>query len=141
MPVPRRLNSYLATSLELREFAHKTQELAALQRQYRLLAPSTMASASQVIGFERQVLIIGACNSAIAAKLRQLAPQFVQMFQGSGAKVTGIRVRVQVANQPPVRKLPHPPLGAAGRQHMKDLAENLPDSPLKQAVQRLAKGY
>jgi hypothetical protein len=139
--MPRRLNSYLAASQELREFTHKTQELAALQRQYRQMAPSNLANASQVIGFERQVLIIGADNSAIAAKLRQLAPQLVHLFQEGGAKVTGIRVRVQVAQQPPVQKLPHLSLGAAGRQQMKNLAENLPDSPLKQAVQRLAKGY
>jgi hypothetical protein len=141
MPMPQRLNAYLAASQELREFARKTQELATLQRQYRQLAPSNLASASQVTGFERQILIIGAENSAIAAKLRQLAPQLVHLLQGGGAKVTGIRVRVQVAQQPPVRKLPHLTLGASGRQHMKNLADNLPDSPLKQAIQRLAKGY
>lgn len=138
--MPQRLNSYLATSQELRKFTHKTLELAALQQQYRQLAPPKLAHASQVIGFERQILIIGANNSAIAAKLRQLTPQFVRLFQGAGAKVTGIQIKVQVANPVRMRKSPDYSLSVAEKQHLADYAASMPDSPLKSALQRLAAG-
>jgi hypothetical protein len=136
--VSQRLNSYLAASQELRKFARKTHELAALQRQYRQLAPPTLAKASQVIGFERQILIIGASNSTIAAKLRQLIPQFVRLFQGAGAEVTGIRITVQVASPLRTRKSPDYSLSVAGKQHLADCAASMADSPLKDALQRLA---
>jgi hypothetical protein len=135
--VPQRLNSYFAASRELRGLAHQAQQLIVLQRQYRQLAPQSLAHASQVIGFERHILILGADNSAIAAKLRQLAPQFVHLFQESGAKVTGILVKVQVATTATKRASPRHSLGAAGRQQIATLAAGLPDSPLKIALQRL----
>jgi hypothetical protein len=48
-------------------------------------------------------------------------------------------VRVQVT-RPPIIRTPTPAsLSAAGRQRLIDFAGKLPDSPLKSALQRLAK--
>lgn len=117
---------------------HQAQQLAALQQQYRQIAPPTLAKISQVIGFERHILILGAGNGAAAAKLRQLSPQLVQVFQENGLKVTGILVKVQVAV--PASRLPRarPSMAPAGRQQVAALAATLADSPLKTALQRLA---
>ncbi len=139
--MPQRLNSYFATSRELRGLTHQAQQLAALQKRYRQIAPPPLARASQVIGFERHILTLGAENSAIAAKLRQLAPQFVHSFQESGLKVTGIRVRVQVTAAAPRRPPQRPALSVAARQDVAALAAKLPDSPLKNALQRLARRH
>ncbi len=136
--MPQRLNRFFAGSPELRGLTHQAQQLATLQQQYRQFAPPTLAQISQVIGFERHVLILGAANSAAAAKLRQLSPQLVQVFQENGLKVTGILVRVQVTvpggKQAPAR----PPIAPEGRQQMAALAASLPDCPLKTALRRLA---
>lgn len=98
-----------------------------------------LAQASQVIGFEQQVLTLGADNSAVAAKLRQLAPHFVQLFQENGVEVTGILVKVQVAAPSAARIPDGRTLNAAGRQQISGLVSTLPDSPLKDALQRLMK--
>ncbi len=137
--MPQRLNSYFAAHHELRALAHKAQQLAALQKQYRQLIPPTLAHASQVIGFEQHILTVSANNGATAAKLRQLAPQLAPRFQENGIKVTGILVKVQVAYPPLAAKKPRHSVGEEGRQHMAALAAALPDSALKSALQRLIK--
>ena len=137
--VPQRLSTYFSASQELRTIAQKTQELATLQQQYRHVVPPTLASASQVIGFERHTLIIGANNNAVAAKLRQLAPRFIPLFKRGGLEITGIRVKVQVTNPTPGRKFPNNSLSVAGSQQLAKLDDSLPDSPLKKALYRFSK--
>ena len=135
----KRLNSYFSASHELRQFSRKAAQLVALQRHYERLAPPSLMRASRVLQLERQTLTLAADNSAIAAKLRQLAPELVSLFQGAGCEITGIQVKVQVA-RPPIIYTPIPALlSAAGRQRLIDLADKLSDSPLKSALQRLAK--
>ena len=135
----QRLNSYFDASQELRQLSHKAAQLLALQRHYEQVAPPALVRASHVVQLERQTLLLAADNGAAAAKLRQLAPRLTQLFQDSGHEVTAIQVRVQVA-LPPVVYTPAPAsLSATGRQRLIDLAGELPDSPLKSALQRLSK--
>lgn len=135
----KRLNSYFSVSLELRQLSLKAAQLVALQRHYELIAPPSLVRASHVLQLERQTLTLAADNSAAAAKLRQFAPELAHLFQGAGCEVTGIQVRVQVT-RPTVMRTPTPSLlSATGRQRLADLAGKLPDSPLKSALQRLAR--
>ncbi|MBI1175610.1 MAG: DUF721 domain-containing protein [Sideroxydans sp.] len=136
--VSQRLNSYFTGSQELRQFSRTARELAALQRHYRRLAPPSLARASRVHWFEQQTLVLAADNAAIAAKLRQLAPQLVLQLRQGGVEVTGIQVKVQVGQSPDNRPAGGRKLSPAGRQQMAELAASLPDSPLKNALQRLA---
>ncbi|MDE2309573.1 MAG: DUF721 domain-containing protein [Betaproteobacteria bacterium] len=135
----KRLNSYFSVSQELRQLSLKAAQLVALQRHYERLAPPSLVRASHVLQLERQTLMLAADNSAAAAKLRQLAPELARLFQGAGCEVTGIQVRVQVARPPILRTATPASLSAAGRQRLADLAGELSDSPLKSALQRLAK--
>jgi len=134
--VPQRLNSFF-TSPELCELARNAQRLAALQQLYHQATPPTLAHASRVIGFERHILTVGAENSAVAAKLRQLAPHILQQLQGDDAEVTGIRVKVQVSLPAYQPERTPPVLDSAGRRHLSDLAKKIGDSPLKRALLRL----
>ena len=135
----KRLNSYFSVSQELRQLSRKAAQLVALQRHYERLAPPSLMRASRVLQLEHQTLTLAADNSAAAAKLRQLVPELVTLFQGAGCEVTGIRVKVQVA-RPPITYTPIPALlSATARQQLIGLAGKLPDSPLKNALQRLAK--
>lgn len=88
---------------------------------------------------DQQALVIAADNGTVAAKLRQLAPGFTQLFQNRGYEITGIQIRVQVV-LPITTRPPRPPsLSAIGRQQLVDFTVKLQDSPLKTALQRLAK--
>ena len=84
------------------------------------------------------ILTLTANNSAVAAKLRQMAPELTRQLQLQAGEVTGIQVKVQVA-------IPHNPHSASpsvvsvtGKRQLNELAESLNDSPLKTALQRLA---
>ncbi len=133
----QRLNSFFTGSPELRDLAHKARQLAAAQRAYCKATPPTLARASRVIGFERCTLTVGADNSAVAAKLRQLAPQLLHHLHGDGMEVNGILVKVQVSQPTPERI--HRPfaLEEDGRRRIAEAATGMKDSPLKRALQRL----
>ncbi len=85
----------------------------------------------------QQTLVIAAFNSAVAAKLRQMTPDLVKHLQQLGHEVTVIQVRVQVGYPPPVPAANRPAIGTAGKRHLNDLAETLPASSLKTALQSL----
>lgn len=133
----QRLNSFFAGSPELRELTHRARRLAALQLAYRKATPPTLARASRVIGFEQHTLTVGADNTAIAAKLRQLAPHILQQLQGDGMEVTGIRIKVQVSYPAPAQAHEGRALRETGRRHLAELAATMDDSPLKRALLRL----
>ena len=136
----QRIKAYFDTSQELRQLSHRVAQLLVLEQRYKKIVAPSLASASHVMQLEQQTLMIGADNSAVAAKLRQLAPNLIQQFQDGGHEVTGIQVRVQVA-LPPVTRHPSPArVSAAGKRRLTDLADKLAESPLKNALQRLAKG-
>ncbi|CAG0124874.1 hypothetical protein RHDC2_00717 [Rhodocyclaceae bacterium] len=139
MTVSLRLNSYLDASPELHRLADKVAQQHILQRYYEQVAPPSLARASHVVYLERNILLLAADNGAVAAKLRQLAPELAQLFRDRGHEVTGIQVRVQVTFPPAKRNTPPTSLSDTGRQNLNDLAEKLPDSPLKNALQRLAR--
>lgn len=110
----------------------------ALQREYEQIAPASLIRYSRVLQLEQQILTLAANNGAIAAKLRQLAPALTQALQNRGCEVTGIQVRVQVTQTAPESTAKRSVVSAAGRKRLIELAVELPDSPLKNALQRLA---
>lgn len=134
----KRLSSYFNTNQELRQLTCKAAQLKVLQELYEQLAPTSLARFSYVYSVELQTLILAASNSAIAAKLRQLAPQLAGQFRYAGQEVTRIQVRVQVGSHPVGCVSAVRALSADGRQKLVELAGNLPDSPLKKALQKLA---
>jgi hypothetical protein len=110
----------------------------ALQKLYEQIAPASLLPYSRVLKLESLILTLAANNSAIAAKLRQIAPTLTKKFQDGGCEVTGIQVRVQVAFASPAESVVRPVLSRAGCNRLIELATGLPDSPLKNALQRLA---
>jgi len=88
---------------------------------------------------EQGVLILAANNGAVAAKLRQMTPELIKQLLLQGCEVTGIQVRVQVTIPPQPISVSPAAISNQGKQHLNMLAETLNDSPLKHALQRLAK--
>lgn len=135
----QRLKSFFSGDSALRALAYKADQLAALNALFRKAAPASLLGASRVIGFEQPILKIGADNSAVAAKLRQLTPQILARVQEDNAQITGILVKVQVG-QPPTRARHNPHvLSGEGERQLSELASTLDNSPLKLALLRLTR--
>jgi len=85
------------------------------------------------------VLILWAENGAVATKLKQLTPRLLTSFRKERIEVTAIQIRVQAGagagprNPRPLRSLSLESIG-----YLKILGEGLEESPLKQAVLKLA---
>ena len=134
----QRLNSLLASTLELRQLSGKVRQLRAYQVHYEQIAPPSLLRSSHVMLVENNLMTLAANNGAIAAKLRQLAPELARQLQLRGCEVTGIQVMVQVDVPPVVRPEKPATISPAGKLQLSELAETLDDSPLKSALQRLA---
>lgn len=113
--------------------------LTVLQCHFASVAPPHLAQSSQVLGLQSGTLSVSVANSTIAAKLRQLAPELVTLLQSGGCQVSGIRVKVQVSYDSS-RPNPAPrKLGKAAQRALNELSSNLGDSPLKLALEKMAR--
>jgi len=137
--VSQRLSTYFNATQELRQLSSKVDQLLSLQRHYEQIAPPSLVRASHVMQIDQKTLVIAADNGTVAAKLRQLAPGFTQLFQNGGYEIIGIQIRVQVALPISTRSPRSTSLSTIGRQQLADFTEKLQDSPLKNALQRLVK--
>jgi len=117
----------------------KVRQLRSFQLLYEKVAPASLLRASSVLKIEQNILTLAANNGAIATKLRQMTPDLVRQLQLQGCEVTGIQVKVQVSIPSTTRPVAPSSLSLEGKKRVADLAESLTDSPLKSALQRLAK--
>lgn len=125
------------------------------------LAPDFDAHDPWACELREGVLLLGARSAAQAAKLRQGIPGLLRLLHQTGAQVTEIRVRVQPARMsypvqasdvaqvavtgesapdaatPTDRPKPSSTAVAGARRLASELAEGLPESPLKRAALRL----
>lgn len=129
----------MCESPELRSLLDSVQTLTQLQQHFAKVAPPNFAQSCQVLGLRMGTLSIGVNNGTLAAKLRQLAPELVSRLQDRGCEVSGIRVKVQVSyTVPRPRRIPRTlPKSAKSRLH--ELAEQLADTPLGKALDKLSK--
>ncbi len=124
---------------ELRSLLNTYQALTELQQQFQRVVPAYFAEACQVTGLRNGTLSVAAANGTVAAKLRQLAPEIVTRLQDRGCEVSGIRVRVQVTYTVPKPKRAPRILSPKARDRLHELSEHLPDSPLKQALEKFSR--
>jgi hypothetical protein len=137
--VAQHLKTLLNGNQELRPLLDKAQALSALQHHFTSIAPPHLAQSSQVqvLGLQLGTLSIAVANAAIAAKLRQLAPELVVMMQNRGCEVSGIRVKVQVSfDRLQPKPAPHK-LSKTAQTALNELSLSLNDSPLKVALEKL----
>ena len=131
------LKTLLNGDQEFRPLLNKAQALTNLQQQFAAVAPPYLAQSSMVLGLQLGTLSIAVANPTVAAKLRQLAPELVVMLQNRGCEVSGIRVKVQVAYTRNPPKLVPRILTRTAQNALSELSENLGESPLKHALQKM----
>jgi len=131
------IGSLVCSLRELQASLVRVKHLIALQQIYAEAVPRDLAKKSRVAYERSGAVVIVADTSALAAKLKQLAPRIVDKIVKSGLEVTSIQVEVQVTreNDAGVRRLPR--IGPQGRSSWLELRDALPLSPLRSAVARL----
>jgi hypothetical protein len=136
--VPHRLNAFFASSSELSQLTSKARELMALQQQLEHIIPSSLSRGCRVMQLEKQKLTLSANNGATASKLRQMSAELITKFNDIGCKVTLIQIVVQV--NPPLYSTPvkSRTLSSSGQKQLTQLADGIAESPLKDALNRLA---
>lgn len=135
----KHLKTVLSGNQELRPLLNKAHGLSVLQQHFASVAPPYLAQSSLILGLHFGTLSIAVANATIAAKLRQLAPELVVLLQNRGCEVSGIRVKVQVAYARARAK--HVPriLTNTAQNALNELSQNLDDSPLKHALEKMAR--
>jgi hypothetical protein len=83
--------------------------------------------------------VVVAETSAIAHKLKQLAPRIVEKIVKFAPEVTSIQVEVQVTLRSDLHPHAHPVIGPHGLSSLRELHDALPDSPLREALGRMVR--
>jgi len=131
------IGSLLCSLRELQASLVRVKHLIALQQVYAEAVPLDLANKSRV-AFERSgAVVIVADTSAVATKLRQLAPRIVYKIVKFAPEVTSIQVEVQVTQQSDARARRLPRIGPRGRSSWLELRDALPPSPLRSAIASL----
>ncbi len=133
------IKSLLNNNPELRAILNKAQTLTALHQQFSSVVPSYIALSTQILGLQFGTLSIAAANATLAAKLRQIAPDLVIQLQNKGCEVSIIRVKVQVSFDKPQPQITSHKLSRTAQNKLSDLSLKLEDSPLKLALEKLAR--
>ena len=133
------IGSVLGSLRELEATLVRVNKLAALQRIYAVAVAADLAKKSRVV-FERSgTLVVVADTSAVAAKLKQLAPRVVQEIVKSAPEVTSIHVEAQVTLAGDLGTRPRPKIGPRALATLGELRDALPDSPLRRALDRMVR--
>ena len=135
----QRFKSLLSGSQELRPLLTKATALSALQRHFMAVAPPRLAQSSQVLSLQSSTLTVAVGNAAVAAKLRQLAPELVVMLQNRSCEVSRIHVKVQVSFNHSQPETAPRKLSKTAQDALNEFSQNLDDSPLKLALKKMLK--
>ena len=136
----RKIDFYLNSSDSLRSLTREARRIDELQQVLTDTAPPALTQACCVKQLRDGTLTLLAENAAIAAKLKQLAARLLASYQKQRWQVTSIRIEVQVreASPEPAAKAEIRSLSIQTLENLERLSRELEDSPLKDAVARLA---
>ena len=135
------IGKLLSATDELKALQACTRRLLELQNLYFRSAPRELASSSRVINFQAGTLFVSADNSAVAAKLRQLAPRLVASIRNVEKQVTGMRIGVQVSAPQPVPHTAKNALTSEALEKFDALSKRVKDSGLQSALARLVRHH
>ena len=135
----RRIRALFKDDTELQALISHAGSLAKLQKIWRDVVPQPLRAFTQAGGLKHRRITVLADNGAVAAKLKLLAPTLLKNLQIKGLEVTSIRVEVQVKSLVRSREKAPRLLSHNAAASLSGLAATLPDSPLRTALQHLAK--
>ncbi|MCM2491967.1 DUF721 domain-containing protein [Burkholderia glumae] len=114
------------------------EQVASLQRDLRALLPDYLASHVEPGSIKDGGLTLFAAHNALAARLRQVAPRLVADLQARGWHVATLKVRVRPQDAPEPLRIKQARMTPAGAEALRELAQALAPSPLRNALARMA---
>jgi len=136
-PSLRPLAGILTADAQLGQWVARQRQEAELAAEVRKHLPRALGLRVHVTGLRDGVLELGATGGAIAATLRQRAPALRAALSADGFGVREVKVRVQVVASPPAPERGTPrSLDVRAATPLFDLAEHLPQGPLREALAR-----
>jgi hypothetical protein len=136
----RKVSEILDADDALGNLAAASRRVQLLQRIYLEAVPAAFSRASRVGWARAGVVSVIASNGAMAAKLRQLAPRILEGFRRHGLEFNSMRIEVQVDAGPGQAEARAPqPLPPVALDAIENALRNVPPSPLRAALQRLAR--
>ena len=133
------IGSLLRSLSELQATLVRVNRIAALQRIYLGVVPRELGLRSKVVLQGSGPLLVVAETSAVASKLRQLAPRVLEEIVKFSPEVTAIQVEVQVTLSSDLPPNPRARIGARGLSSLSHLRDTLPQSPLRDALDRMVR--
>ena len=134
----RKLHRIVGDDPVLSNLWDRTRPLRQLQELYLQSVPANLRSVSRVGALNEGVLKLFADTGAAATRLRLHVPDLLADFRSKGWQFSSIRVAVQVRTDSRAAVRPTPKVvDGAGQKALARLVEQLPESPLKDAVTRL----
>lgn len=132
------LENYLeATDGAGKVLAH-ARLLIKLANLYQKIAPAHLSQVSSLANYKSGIIVIHATNGAVAAKLRQLAPSLSDGFSKRGIECNGVQVKVQAPEiNTQSMTSTQKPLSIKTEQGLCELRDQLPQSPLRSALEKL----
>ncbi len=145
----RPLSRLLGESADLEPLRERVEAVARLEERYRQVAPAALGGASRVCAIDGSIVVVRADNAPVAAALKAMAPRLLAALSSPSEagvplknkrdqELTGLRVELQVTAPPP-RRAPAP-RGELPKETVGKIADGLADSPLKDALDRIAGG-
>lgn len=114
--------------------------LLKLSRRFEAVAPAGLRHSAHVANYKLGTIIIHADNGAVAAKIRQLSQRLSNELSKSGADCSAIEVKVQPRLIPAhSTSSTQKPLSGKAIGMLRSTAENLPEGPLRKALDNLLK--
>lgn len=117
--------------------AAQARDLARLQAELSSRLPAPLRTALSVSGMRRGTLVLAAANGATAHQARLKGPDIVRDLRARGFSVTDVRVTVSPRAPARSPSPKHAVLSRSARDALTRLADELPPSPLTEAVRRL----
>lgn len=136
----RKICDILSTAGEFGSLADASRRVAQLQRVYLEAIPPALSKSSRIAWARGGVLTVIADNGAIAAKLRQTTSRILNHLRQSGFEFNSMRIEVQVgqsAGYSPYSS--HKPLSKRALSAIDEALGQVPESPLRAALLRLAR--
>lgn len=134
----RRLKALFRDHAELHALADAAGRVTSLQNVWNGIVPEALRAHTRAGSVKHRRLTVFADNGAVAAKLKLLSPNLLKNLQNKGLEVTSIRIEVQVQSKHRTRPVSARTLSSQASSSLSQFAEQLPDSPLRDALRRLA---
>jgi hypothetical protein len=130
----------LTTDTLLASWHDRMRREAQLTTTVRRLLPRALADRVRVAEVAPPVLHLAVAAGAVAAVVRQRTPDILAGLRREGCDFTELRVRVQVRTEPAQsHKSVYKQNTKVDSAPLRRLARDLPDGPLKEAVERLVR--